>query len=124
MQSLPLRISPDLNASATDLPTVLVVDDTREHDGLPVLTGEHARPASRPLRLLLRVHNAAGVPIVAGETDVDHGAARIEFGALRALGIEAYAHVRDEERARIARRIWSRHAYGVLDTAPPSASPC
>ena len=77
--------------------------------------GDLTRPAARPVRLLLRIHNAAGVPIVAGETRVDAGAAHIEFRTLRALGIEAYAHVPADERVRVARRIWARRAYGVLD---------
>lgn len=114
MQPLLLRSASD--RPTADLPMALAIDDTRQHEGLPALTGELACPAARPLRLVLRVHNAAGVPIVTGETEVDAGADRIEFSALRALGIEAYAHVREEERTRVAQRIWSRRAYGVLET--------
>jgi hypothetical protein len=117
MQPLLLRSAVDRHTHAAELPQTLVVDDSDDHDGIPPVTGELPRSAGRPLRLLLRVHNAAGVPIVAGETRVDAGATRIEFRDLRALGIEAYAHVPAEERARITRRIWSRRAYGVIEAA-------
>ncbi len=118
MQPLLLRSAIDRRTqAAAALPEALVVADGNDHDGIPVVTGELPRSAGRPLRLLLRVHNAAGVPIVAGETHVDAGATHIEFRDLRALGIEAYAHVPAEERMRITRRIWSRRAYGVIETA-------
>ena len=116
MQPLPLRSSTDRRAPV-DLPAALVADEATDHDGLPAMTGDLLRPAPRPLHLVLRVHNAAGVPIVAGETSIDAGAARVEFRTLRALGIEAYAHVPAEERMRVARRIWSRRAYGVVEIA-------
>jgi hypothetical protein len=113
MEPLPLRPASDRHAPA-DLPPALSVDPASDHEGLPALTGELPRPAPRRMRLVLRVHNAAGVPIAAGEAHVGAGEARVEFRALHALGIEAYAHVPADERVRIARRIWSRRAYGVL----------
>jgi len=117
MQPLVLRSAVARHTAAVAaLPQALTIEDGDDCDGIPALTGELPRSASRPLRLVLRVHNAAGVPIVAGETRVDAGATRIEFRDLRALGIEAYAHVPAEERVRIARRIWSRRAYGVIES--------
>jgi hypothetical protein len=63
---------------------------------------------------VLRVHNQAGIPIIEGQNRVEAGQCSFTVSELRPLGIEAYAHKREAERLQIARRIWSRRAYGTL----------
>jgi hypothetical protein len=82
--------------------------------GLPVLLGELTVPTPRALRVRLRVENAAGVPIVLAETAVATGQRLLRFGDLRAVGLEAYAHLGAPRRAEAARRIWTRRAWARL----------
>ncbi len=72
------------------------------------------------MRLTLRIHNRAGIPMIEGQTIVEAGQRTFMFSDLRPLGIEAYAHVSEAEREQVTRRIWSRRAYGTLEIQPLS----
>jgi len=98
----------------TSYPRELEYDEEQHTDRLPMLHGELGVAAPRSLRLVLRVHNQAGIPIIEGQNRVEAGQRSFTIGELRPLGIEAYAHKREAERLQIARRIWSRRAYGTL----------
>ncbi len=89
-------------------------DEAQRTDGIPWLKGEISVTPSQPLRLVVRVHNRAGIPIIEGEGQIEAGQRRFTISELHPLGIEAYAHKRETERVEIARRIWSRRAYGTL----------
>jgi hypothetical protein len=57
---------------------------------------------------------------VEAHSQIEAGQQHFCFSDLQALGIEAYAHKSDAERAEIAQRIWSRRAYGTLTFLPAS----
>lgn len=98
--------------------SMLAADPVHHTGGLPWLHGSLTQPVSAPCRLLLRVHNRAGIPIIEGESYVAADQQTFTFTQLRPLGIDAYAHVSEAEREQIARRIWSRRAYGTLEQHP------
>jgi hypothetical protein len=101
-------------------PSALELDSERQSGGLPWLSGELGQAAPASLKLILRVHNRAGIPIVEGQSQIEAGQQQITFTNLHALGIEAYAHKTEAERAEIAQRIWSRRAYATLTFLPSS----
>src|SRR5689334_20980214 len=103
-------------------PAALELDSERLNGGLPWLSGELSQAAPACLKLILRVHNRAGIPIVEAHSQVEAGRQQITFSDLHPLGIEAYAHKTEAERAEIARRIWSRRAYATLTCLPLSQS--
>ena len=101
-------------------PAALELDSERQSGGLPWLSGELGQAAPACLKLILRVHNRAGIPIAEAHSQIEPGQQQITFTDLHALGIEAYAHKTEAERAEIAQRIWSRRAYGTLTFLPSS----
>jgi hypothetical protein len=109
---IPLRIKPAHNQYL--LQAELSADPQQHTAGVPWLCGEIGMPAPHRLNLILRLHNSAGIPVIEGQTIVEAGQRQVTFRELRALGIEAYAHVGDEQRVQVARRIWSRCVYGTL----------
>jgi hypothetical protein len=101
-------------------PATLELDAEHQSGGLPWLSGELGLAAPACLKLILRIHNRAGIPIVEAHSQIEAGQQQITFSNLHALGIEAYAHKTEAERAEIAQRIWSRRAYGTLTFLPSS----
>ena len=101
-------------------PAALELDSEHDSGGLPWLSGELGQAAPACLKLILRIHNRAGIPIVEAHSQIEAGQQQITFRDLHALGIEAYAHKTEAERAKIAQRIWSRRAYGTLTFLPAS----
>jgi len=101
-------------------PTALELDAERQSGGLPWLSGELGQAAPACLKLILRIHNRAGIPILEAHSQIEAGQQQITFSNLHALGIEAYAHKTEAERAEIGQRIWSRRAYGTLTFLPSS----
>src|SRR5690349_9842419 len=95
-------------------PQELLADPERQSGGLPWLHGKLGSAAPYRVALVLQVHNRAGIPIVEGRCEVEAGRRQFAFTELRPIGIDAYAHKSEAERADIARRIWARHAYGTL----------
>lgn len=96
------------------LPNALTCEVEPQANGLPLVHGTLHAPAPRRLHVLLRIHNRAGIPVIEGQCEVAVGEQRLAFDSLRALGIEAYAHVSEDERANVQRRIWERAMYGTL----------
>lgn len=95
-------------------PPELRIELASEAEAMPVLHGELETATLRPLRLVLRVHNQAGIPILEAHSQLPAGQRQFTFDDLRPLGIEAYAHKSTSEQQAVARRIWSRRAYGTL----------
>ncbi len=95
-------------------------DTERDSAGIPWLHGEFPVMLAARMRLTLRIHNGAGIPMIEGQTIVEAGQRTFMFSDLRPLGIEAYAHVSEAEREQVTRRIWSRRAYGTLEIQPLS----
>lgn len=104
-----------VNANPTELQLTW-----RSVHSLPGLAGELGITAPGRFKLILRVHNRAGIPIVEGQSYVEIGQRRFVFEELDVIGIEAYAHVSVEERQKIRQRIWSRRAYATLQFWPIS----
>jgi hypothetical protein len=105
------------NISSAVLPHELQTDSEHSKGGLPHLHGTLAHPASCILYLTVRLHNQAGIPIIEGRATVAAGAAHFTIHNLVALGIDAYQHYSDEQRAAIAQRIWRRCAYATIGVA-------
>jgi hypothetical protein len=113
IETLPVR-TPRSAPHATLLPDALECAAQPQANGLPVVHGTLRAHAPRRLNMLLRIHNRAGIPVIEGRCEVAEGEWRIAFDRLRALGIEAYAHVSEAEQANVQRRIWERAVYGTL----------
>lgn len=96
---------------------VLTVEP-HESGGLPWLHGSFRRPVPVSSRLVLRIHNRAGIPIIEGHCEIAAGEQRFTCTTLRPLGIEAYAHVSEAQRQQTAQRIWSRRVYATLQRYP------
>lgn len=92
----------------------LSTDPQQHTGGVPWLYGQIGTPPSQRLIVILRLHNSAGIPVIEGQAIVEAGQREVAFRDLRAIGIEAYAHAGDEQREQVARRVWSRCAYGTL----------
>lgn len=92
--------------------------EPQESGGLPWLHGSFRQPVPVAARLVLRIHNRAGIPIIEGECAVAAGEQRFTCTTLRPLGIEAYAHVSEAQRQQTAQRIWSRRVYVTLQRYP------
>src|SRR2546423_9975603 len=114
--SLLLRTITDVDRHLPEraYPHELDVDLLQDMGGLPWLSGRLNVAAPRPLRLVLRVHNRAGIPIIEGQSNLEAGQQEFTFSDIRPLGIDGYAHAREAEREQVARRVWSRCAYGTL----------
>jgi hypothetical protein len=110
-ESLPLRAPSRPNRL---FPTHLCIDPEQQTAGIPWLHGELARALPQQLRLRLRVHNKAGIPIVEGYLILEAGQHVFTIRELAALGIDGYAHAPAHERAKVGQRIWARRAYGML----------
>lgn len=102
-------------------PPTLECDSAQQTAGLPWLHGELATAPAEPVRLMLRVHNRAGIPVIEGHTVVEAGQQKFIFSELRPYGIEAYAHASAADREQVAQRVWSRRAYGTIEIQPDSA---
>ncbi len=122
---LTLKIRPASNmhraTSFMSLPSDLHWDSEHCTAGLPWLHGELTDAPAEQLRMTLRVHNRAGIPVIEGHTIVEAGQRTFIFSELRPYGIEAYAHVSEAEREQVAQRIWSRRAYGTIEIQPHSS---
>lgn len=116
--TLELRPTSSANSLSVKAHSVLTADTVHQTGGLPWLHGSLAQPTPAPCRLVLRIHNRAGIPIIEGQCYVAAGGQTFTFSQLRPLGIEAYAHVSESEREQVARRIWSRRVYGSLEQHP------
>ncbi|MGH2524557.1 MAG: hypothetical protein ACRDH2_18785 [Anaerolineales bacterium] len=113
--ALPIRVQTNAERSRARPPLRELRLDPEQHTGgLPWLHGELEAAAPKPLVLLLRVHNRAGIPLVEGHCQVRAGQRQVTFRDLRPLGIEAYAHKPEAQRIEVAQRIWSRRAYASL----------
>lgn len=95
-------------------PGQLQIDTEHQTEGNPWLYGAFGVAVSHNLVLKLRIHNQAGILIIAGESTLEAGTQHFIFRALYPLGIEAYAHKPEAERIQIAHRIWTRAACGTL----------
>src|SRR5574341_1942950 len=89
-------------------------DEPGQAERLPQLHGELETGPSQPLIMGLRIHNHAGIPIIKGQCRIEAGQRQFTLTDLHALGVEAYSHKPEAERAQFARRIWARRAYGTL----------
>jgi hypothetical protein len=114
MMSLPIRATNNTQQHGACSISVLNIDDEQHTAGIPWLHGELDTPASEPLRLVLRIYNQTGIPIIEGQSNIAAGDQQIVFQELYALGIEAYAHTREAERVAVAQRVWSRRRYGII----------
>lgn len=112
--SLPIRAINNTQRSDAFSILVLHIDDEQHTAGIPWLHGDLDTPASEPLRLVLRIYNQSGIPIIEGQSDIAAGDRQMVFQELYALGIEAYAHAREAERIAVAQRVWSRRRYGII----------
>jgi hypothetical protein len=112
--ALPIRAINNAQRSGAFSISVLHIDDEQHTAGIPWLHGDLDTPASEPLRLVLRIYNQSGIPIIEGQSNVATGDQQVIFQELYALGIEAYAHAREVERVAVAQRIWSRRRYGII----------
>src|SRR3954465_7403170 len=65
-------------------PAALELDSERQSGGLPWLWGELGQAAPACLRLILRVHNRAGIPIVEAHSQIEAGQQQISFTDLHA----------------------------------------
>ncbi|HMQ29565.1 MAG TPA: hypothetical protein PKD53_02510 [Chloroflexaceae bacterium] len=110
---IPLRLAQ--GRARAQVQPELTADPELHTDGVPWVYAELLAPAHRPMAFVLRLHNTAGIPVIDGRGEVAAGETRVAFRALRALGIEAYAHAREEQRLEVARRVWSRCAYGTIE---------
>jgi hypothetical protein len=98
-------------------PSELQIDEEHSSNHLPWLCATFKAELSQSVDLIVRVHNKAGVPIIEGKSRLEAGQKQVVFDTLQPLGIEAYAHYTDEQRAAIVQRIWSRRAYCTITPA-------
>ena len=105
---------------SSSCPSELRPDVEQRTGGLPWLHGELGAATTRPLLLVLRIHNRAGIPIAEGQGVLGSGQREFTISDLRPLGIEAYSHYKEEQRAQIGQRIWSRSAYASLTLSAAS----
>jgi hypothetical protein len=99
-------------------PSQLQPDNAGHPGGLPWLGGELGIAAPQPLSLRVRVLNRAGIPVMEGYGTIQAGQQSFFITELQPIGIEAYAHKSEAERAKIAQRIWSRCTQAVLRVIP------
>jgi len=78
---------------------------------MPMLHGSLVRPLSSPLRLLLRVHSSAGIPLASVIVEVSAGDGSFQTPPLAVLAMEGYAHLAPAARRAVEQRVWSRRAY-------------
>lgn len=115
--TLDVRPTSPVNSASVTPPT-LTIDTTHATHGLPWLHGSLSRPIRGSARLVLRIHNRAGIPIIEGQYEMTDGQQAFTCSNLLPLGIEAYAHVSEAQREQTAQRIWSRRAYATLQQYP------
>jgi hypothetical protein len=117
MSAIPIRSTYVIDNLITMVacPRALHYDHEPEQtEGLPKLQGKLETGSAQPLILGLRIHNHAGIPIIKGQCRIEAGQRHFTLTDLHALGVEAYSHKPEAERAQFARRIWARRAYGTL----------
>ncbi len=121
--TLGVRITPTIKSPLRHiaLPHELHCDSEHHTAGVPWLRGEFAAIPAEQLRITVRVHNHAGIPVIEGHNIVEPGQRTFIFSELRPHGIDAYAHVSEAEREQVSRRVWSRRAYATIEIQPLSS---
>jgi hypothetical protein len=119
IERLPLRLEGRLaRILGTEADKVEVIHGTPGE--LPNLRCVLPRAANASISLVLRVHSAAGIPLVAGSVDVEPGDAEFNTAQLAVLAMEGYAHLTAADRHAVEARVWSRRAFATASLVTAS----
>ena len=110
MDTLPFRPERRL-ARALGVQTASLEICTRTTGELPNLRCVLPQPVRETVSLVLRVHTSAGIPLASAAITMKPGDQVFETPALGLLAMEGYAHLGQDERRAIERRVWSRRSF-------------
>jgi hypothetical protein len=96
-------------------PSELYLDLEHYTGGLPWLRGELLAAAPQTYLLITRIHNRAGIPMIAGQVPIRRGERTFIVRDQQPIGIEAYRHYSEAQRLLIAQRVWPRGVFASLE---------
>jgi hypothetical protein len=116
-RSLPVqhRHEREVGGSTTLYPAELFLDLENYTGGLPWLRGELLAPAPCCYLVSTRIHNRAGIAMIAGRGVIRKGGRKFVVNDQQPIGIDAYAHYSETQRLLIAQRVWPRGVYASLE---------
>jgi hypothetical protein len=105
----------EVGGSTTLYPAELFLDLENYTGGLPWLRGELLAPAPCCYRVSTRIHNRAGIAMIAGQGVIRKGERKFVVNDQQPIGIDAYAHYSETQRLLIAQRVWPRGVCASLE---------
>jgi hypothetical protein len=109
------RYEREVGGSATLYPSELFLDLEHYTGGLPWLRGELLAPAPCCYHIATRIHNRAGIAMIAGQGTINQGERAFIVSEQYPIGIDAYVHYSEAQRLLIAQRVWPRGVCATLE---------